>query len=48
MAHTFMQKVTHAANTVGTLAGAAHTLWNVGKGVVGVARMVAPLAAAVL
>ena len=48
MAHTFMQKVRNAASKVGTLAGAAHAVYQGGKLIFGIGRAVAPYAAALL
>ena len=48
MAHTFAQKVHNAISTAGAVAGAAHTVYRVGKLAWGVGRAVAPFVAMAL
>ena len=44
----FMERASRAANTVARVAGAAHTAYQVGKGIYGLAQAAAPYAALLL
>lgn len=44
----FMERASRAANTVARVAGAAHTAYQVGKGLYGLAQAAAPYAALLL
>ena len=44
----FMERASRAANTVARVAGAAHTAYQVGKGIHGLAQAAAPYAALLL
>jgi hypothetical protein len=44
----FMERASRAANTVARVAGAAHTAYQVGKGLYGLAQAAAPYAAMLL
>ena len=48
MAHQWLQKVQEHAQTAATTAGAAHTAYQVGKGLYGLGVAVAPYAAVLL
>jgi hypothetical protein len=48
MAHPFINKVTGHINTAAKIAGAAHTAYQIGKGLWSVGQAVAPYAALLL
>ena len=48
MAHHWLEKAQEHAQTAATLAGAAHTAYQVGKGLYGLAQAAAPYAAMLL
>ena len=48
MAHHWLNRVEQHARTVGTIAGAAHTAYQVGKGLYAAGSMILPYAAMLL
>jgi hypothetical protein len=48
MAHQWLHKVQEHAQTAATIAGAAHTAYQIGKGIYGLAQAAAPYAALLL